>query len=228
MILTGLLPIFRSLGALLIALRRRNGQSATWLSWLGVALLIALVLSPGTVTASRLAFQSSPPATPEPPAPTAPPEPEPPTPTPVPPTPVPPAQVQPTPVPPTSAPAPTVVAPTQELPPAQIQPTQPAPAPTPILPPSPTPPTFPAQTPTWLPPPPAPTVQSSSQTNPPIVNWVKFWDTLAITFAYPWLCCGVALILLVPVILLFLEIKGRRSPPIPPEPMLEGKRGNEE
>jgi hypothetical protein len=40
---------------------------------------------------------------------------------------------------------------------------------------------------------------------------------MAVTFAYPWLCCGVTLLLMVPVVLLFLEIKGRRPPPIPPE-----------
>ncbi|GAB4530621.1 MAG: hypothetical protein Kow0063_08990 [Anaerolineae bacterium] len=78
------------------------------------------------------------------------------------------------------------------------------------------------------PPPPTPTFQPLDETNPPVINWVKFWDTVAITLAYPWLCCGVALILLVPVGLLFLEIKGRRSPPIPPEPLLEETRGNEE
>jgi hypothetical protein len=63
--------------------------------------------------------------------------------------------------------------------------------------------------------------------NQPIVNWVKFWDTIAVTLAYPWLCCGVALILLVPVVLLFLEIKGRRPPPKPPEPVPEAKKNEE-
>jgi len=53
----------------------------------------------------------------------------------------------------------------------------------------------------------------------PVINWVKFWDTVAVALAYPWLCCGVGLLLLVPLFLLFLEIKGRRPPPIPPEPL---------
>jgi len=35
--------------------------------------------------------------------------------------------------------------------------------------------------------------------------------------AYPWMCCGVGLLLLVPLILLYLEISGRRRPPLPPE-----------
>jgi hypothetical protein len=35
--------------------------------------------------------------------------------------------------------------------------------------------------------------------------------------AYPWMCCGVGLLLLVPVFLLYLEISGRRRPPLPPE-----------
>jgi hypothetical protein len=57
---------------------------------------------------------------------------------------------------------------------------------------------------------------------------VKFWDTIAVIFAYPWLCCGVGLMLMVPVGLLFLEIKGRRPPPSPPEPAPPAKKGNEE
>jgi len=50
-----------------------------------------------------------------------------------------------------------------------------------------------------------------------IINWTKFWDTLAVTAAYPWLCCGILLLLLVPVGLLYLEIKGRRRPESTPE-----------
>lgn len=72
-----------------------------------------------------------------------------------------------------------------------------------------------------------PTPQPASGANQPIVNWVKFWDTIAVTLAYPWLCCGVALLLMVPVVLLFLEIKGRRPPPSPPEQVPEEK-GDEE
>jgi len=90
---------------------------------------------------------------------------------------------------------------------------------------SPTPAILPALTPTLLPLPPTP--QPASGANQPIVNWVKFWDTIAVTLAYPWLCCGVALLLTVPVGLLFLEIKGRRLPPSPPERVPEQK-GDEE
>ena len=50
-----------------------------------------------------------------------------------------------------------------------------------------------------------------------VINWAKFWDALAIGFAYPWLCCGIALFLVVPLALLYLEIKGRRRPTVLPE-----------
>jgi hypothetical protein len=68
-----------------------------------------------------------------------------------------------------------------------------------------------------------PTPQPPAGSNEQIVNWIKFWDTIAVTLAYPWLCCGVALLLMVPVGLLFLEIKGRRRPPTPPEQLMEEK-----
>ena len=80
---------------------------------------------------------------------------------------------------------------------------------------------LPVPTPTPLPPLPTPTPQPVSGSSQPIINWVKFWDTIAVTLAYPWLCCGVALLLLVPVLLLFLEIKGRRRPTKAPEPVPE-------
>jgi hypothetical protein len=216
--------MLRALGTLMTSLLRRTGRATTWLPWLGVALVVAAVLSPGTVTASLLAFQS--PSTPTPVPPT--PVPPPPTPTPVPPappteTPVPPAPptetpVQPPPVPPTQAPPATAVP--SEPTPTPVQPPPPTLVPTMF----PTPVMLPASTPTLLPPPPPlppPTPPQVSGSNQPIVNWVKFWDTIAVTLAYPWLCCGVGLILLVPVVLLFLEIKGRRAPPRPPEPVPE-------
>jgi hypothetical protein len=61
-----------------------------------------------------------------------------------------------------------------------------------------------------------------------IINWVKFWDTMAVTVAYPWLCCGVGLLLLVPLVFLFLEIKGRRPPPRPPERLKVERRVDKE
>jgi hypothetical protein len=210
---------------LVTSLQGRTRRATTWLPWLGVALVVAAVLAPGTVTASLLAFQSSPVATPVPPTPTQPPPP-PPTPTQPQPPPTQPTAtpVQPTPIPPAQAPAPTTEAPPpQATPIAPAQPTQPAAAPTM----SPTPVVLPALTPTPLPPLPTPipmpTPQPPSGANQPIVNWIKFWDTIAVTLAYPWLCCGVALLLMVPVGLLFLEIKGRRRPPSPPEQLMEEK-----
>ncbi len=232
----------RSFSAFLSATRNHVDKETTWLPWLGVALLVAALLSPGTVTASRLVFQSppeSPPAatpTPIPPSPTPPPPP--PTPTPPPPepatdTPVPaaptptesapietvPAEVVPTEAAPTEAASPTQEPPTQEAPLPTVEPTQP-PAPLPQA-------TFPAQV-TQAPEAfPTPRAQQPPDTRggQPVINWVKFWDTLAVLIAYPWLCCGVGLLLLVPLILLFLEIRGRRPPPIPPEPLPTDKKG---
>jgi hypothetical protein len=217
--------MLRDLGTRVTGLARRTGRATTWLAWLGVALVIAAVLSPGTVTASRLAFQSAPPTpTPVPPPPTPTPVPPPPTETPVPPPPPTETPVQPAPVPPTQAPPATAVP--SEPTPTPMQPPPPSIAPTV----SPTPVMLPAPTSTPLPPPPPlppPTPPPVSGSNQPIVNWIKFWDTIAVTLAYPWLCCGVALILLVPVVLLFLEIKGRRAPSRPPEPVPE-RMGDEE
>ncbi|MEM7347342.1 MAG: hypothetical protein AAF485_24145 [Chloroflexota bacterium] len=38
----------------------------------------------------------------------------------------------------------------------------------------------------------------------------EFIDTLIVSGAYLWLCCGLALLLLVPLVLIFLYIRGRR------------------
>jgi hypothetical protein len=228
--LTPLLSILRSLGALFIRLRPGAGRTTAWLPWLAMALVVAAALSPGTVTASKLVFQSSVAPTPVPPTPTPPPPP-PATPTPPPPPPPTPTPVQPAPVPPTQAPVVTEAVPTQAPVPTQEQPIQPATSPTVVLILSPTPVSFPIQTPTLPPFLPTPTPQPSAGGNQQIVNWVKFWDTIAVILAYPWLCCGVGLMLLVPVALLFLEIKGRRPPPKPPEPtpqaMRKGETGDE-
>jgi hypothetical protein len=85
----------------------------------------------------------------------------------------------------------------------------------------------PTETATPLLPVPSPTPRPEPEPEPApdagggqsIINWVKFWDTIAVVVAYPWLCCGIGLLLLVPVFLLFLEIKGRRPPRRPPEPV---------
>jgi len=82
-------------------------------------------------------------------------------------------------------------------------------------------------TPVTLVPPPSDATQQSAGTGVSVINWTKFWDTVMVAVAYPWLCCGIALLLLVPVGLVYLEIKGRRRPPKLPEP-LRGKAGKEE
>jgi hypothetical protein len=212
---------------------RRSRPKMTWIVWLMLAVVLAAALSPGQINASRLVFQSSPPSLPppQPPPPTQPPPP-PPTATPVPPTDTP-VPVAPTQLP-TSAPEP---APTEALP-TPTQPAQPPPV-TEQAPAQPVPTPEPVQVPTTASEaaPPAPTstppdirprppVRQSPADAPgqPVINWVKFWDTMAVVVAYPWLCCGVSLLLLVPLVLLFLEIKGRRPPSMPPEPMPGEKR----
>ncbi|MDW8070120.1 MAG: hypothetical protein RMK79_01470 [Anaerolineae bacterium] len=50
-----------------------------------------------------------------------------------------------------------------------------------------------------------------------VVNWTKFWDTVVLYASYPWLCCGILLLLGVPLTLLMLEIRGRRRPRVLPE-----------
>jgi hypothetical protein len=223
-----------SLSALLSAWRGHAHRALVWLPWLVVALLIAAVLSPGMAGASRLAFQSPespppegtatetpippvqevPPTATQPPAPTAA---QPPAPTAAQPAPTPVPQPQET--PPAQA-TPTQAAPPGETPPAQAAPTQAAPGEgTPPATESPSPtakaPQAPAPSPTARPtrtPTPEPEAEGEAT-----INWVKFWDTLVVWLAYPWMCCGVGLLLLVPVVLLYLEISGRRRPPLPPE-----------
>jgi hypothetical protein len=211
---------------------RRFRPKMTWIAWLMLAIVLAAALSPGEISASRLIFQSSPPSLPPtatplpPPQPTAAPIPPTDTPVPPPPTAVP---VEPTQVP-ASEPTP---APT-EAPPVQPQPTQ-----QPPIQPAPTPTAESMQAPTTgleTEPPiatitplavrPQPPARQSAPDAPgqPVINWIKFWDTMAVIIAYPWLCCGVSLLLLVPLALLFLEIKGRRPPPMPPEPIPGKKR----
>jgi hypothetical protein len=219
---------------LLATARRHTVRAMAWLPWLAAALLVAAVLSPGTVTASRLVFQSAP-ATPMPTLTPPPPTPPPPTATPLPPTATPPPP--PTPTPPPPEPAPTGPLPTETLPPQEVQPVPAVEVTEPLAPPlqvtEPLPVPYQATEPPVAPP--APTAEQPPSVEPgqPIINWVKFWDTMAVTLAYPWLCCGIGLLLLMPIFLLYLEIKGRRRPPtpperIPPERLLTGKKGNEE
>jgi outer membrane biosynthesis protein TonB len=211
-----------SLSALLSTLHSQARRAAVWLPWLAAALLLAAALAPGTAVASRLVFQSpqSPlPAEPTPlPVPTA---------TPVPAEPAPPPARQPTQPPapqPTQPPAEQPTQPPAEQPtqPPAEQPTQPpaeqatpaataspSPAAKATQSPAPSPTARPTRTPT-----PEPEAEGEGEAT---INWVKFWDTLVVWLAYPWMCCGVGLLLLVPLILLYLEISGRRRPPLPPE-----------
>jgi len=207
-----------------------------WLPWLGVALLVAAVLSPGPVVASRLVFQSPPTAAPtQPPPPPATPAPVEPaaTSTPVPPEPTS-GEVVPTEAPVESLPteAPTEAPPPEEAVPAE-QPPVPEETSSPVE--APEPPaavpeaTAPVQA-TEMPagaPEPEPESPPGAEAGQPIINWVKFWDTMAVAVAYPWLCCGALVLLLIPVSLLYLEIKGRRRPPVPPEPLSVEERGYE-
>jgi hypothetical protein len=142
--------------------------------------------------------------------------------------PSPPAQ----PVPPEQPPA--QPAPTEPAP-AQPQPTAPAPAPqAPTAPVVPTPtfasPLAPAgespvatvlststEPPTFVQPTPLPrsrsrddaaAVEEEAASNL-ILDQVEFIDTLVVSGAYVWLCCGIALLLLLPLIFLLLQIRGQ-------------------
>jgi len=187
-----------------------------WLPWLVAALCVAAWLWPASSSASYWLFQS----------PQSPPQEQPPPPTPVPPPPPTPVPVpaQPTPVPPP--------------PPTPVPPAPPTPVP---IPPEPTFPLLGAPAPiSPLPTEPgaggaAPRVRTratalpraaglpatESATGQLVISWTKFWDYLAILVVFPWLICGVILFLLAPVGFLYLEIRGRRRPPVLPESLPE-------
>ncbi len=193
-------------------MRGQAQRALAWLPWLAAALLITAVLSPGMAGASRLVFQS-----PESPLPEATAT-ETPVPVQVPPTatqPPAPKATQPPAPQATEPPAPTQAAPTEAAPAQATPATQATPSPTA----SPSPAAKATQTPA-----PSPTARPTRTPVPEpgaegeaTINWVKFWDTVVVWLAYPWMCCGVGLLLLVPVTLLYLEISGRRRPPLPPE-----------
>jgi hypothetical protein len=42
-----------------------------------------------------------------------------------------------------------------------------------------------------------------------ILDEAELVDTLVVSFAYVWLCCGIVLILLIPLVFLFMQIRGR-------------------
>lgn len=90
-------------------------------------------------------------------------------------------------------------------------------APTPLPVPTNTP--RPEAPPPELPPPPAPVEGAqTTETQPPlppedsgvVINEVKLIDTIVQWFAWLWLCAGVGIILLVPIIFLFLQLRGSR------------------
>jgi hypothetical protein len=206
------------------------GRAARWVPWLIVALLLTLFLRPGPITASRLMFQSAVESSPVPELPPPPPEPPPPAPEePAPQPPAPSDEALPWPLdesmltevpleqPPAPAPAPEV--PPEEAPqqPAAPAGEVPAPGATAIFPlidePAPLPRPTPRQeretTPRQMP--------AQPDISQSVINWTKFWDTVVMWAAYPWLCCGILLLLGVPVGMLYLEIKGRRRPKKLPE-----------
>ena len=203
------------LSACLSAVRSQFSRAIAWLPWLIVALLLTWLLWPEWTTPSQLLYQSPPVSPPQvtPPPPTNTPVPPPPADTPVP-------LPTDTPLLPTGTPvpSPTVEAPIEIPTPAN---TLTAEAPTPAI-------ATATPTPGTLVPPPSVDTQQSAGTGTSVsvINWTKFWDTVMVAVAYPWLCCGIALLLLVPVGLIYLEIKGRRRPPKLPEP-LRGKAGKE-
>lgn len=131
-----------------------------------------------------------------------------------------PPPVNPTPIPPPQPAEP--VAPAQD----QTAPVEPAPAtgsepqPAPVDAGQPAPadsgqPVLEGETP--LPPPlPEPERPSRRDPTPPggddaqmVVDQAEFIDTVVVSFAYVWLCCGIVLILVIPLIFLFLHIRGR-------------------
>lgn len=184
---------------------------------LAAAILVSALVTNGSVEAEML-FQS--PASPvdgaaEPPPPPQPPQPPPPTPEPIPAEPPPPEPVQTAPTLPPPEPI--------EQPPAQPvapQPQQAQPgAPQPVSPLATAAPGV-AQPAEPLPPPlPEPTRASrqSSFSEPAaksdgqslILDQAELIDTVVVSTAYIWLCCGIIIILLIPLIFLFLQIRGR-------------------
>jgi hypothetical protein len=168
---------------------------------LGLAFLLTFFLATGNVTAERLfqSPQSPPPAQPAPPQPDA--------------AQPPPAQPAP-PQPDTAQPAP------QEQPAPVPQPAtseQPAPAQPPA---NPQPAVSQPVSPLTLPPLPAPakvadTAKNLGETDEPAPNLTldqaELIDTVVVTGAFIWFCCGVILLPVIPLGFLLLYIRGRRK-----------------
>lgn len=223
------------------ALRTHVGRTLRWLPWLVVALACTWILWPNPITASRLAFQSVI-IYDESPLPEAPPPeeyfpPEQPVPEPPPPAaepgfpdePAPPAAESDFPAEPAPPEAPPVDNYPYDAPPPAEQPGALEPLPEPPAEPAteaPRVPTRPAPPGLLIDQPPAraaqpqeapPEVPAAPGASQSVINWSKFWDTVVVVVAYPWLCCGILLLLGVPLGLLLLEIKGQRRPRQLPE-----------
>ncbi len=205
-----------------------------WLPWLIVALALSVIFWPNTITASHPAYQSAlpydqsplPEALPVEVSPLEPPPPvELPMPADVPPEEVPPGEL-PVPLPtPEELPQPEAFPQEEIVPPEPIAP-PPVEVPAPSPQPAPATPAAPARTrpasPGLLIDEPVAQVQPPQEAPAPridqfVVNWTKFWDTVVLYVSYPWLCCGILLLLGVPLALLMLEIRGRRRPRVLPE-----------
>jgi len=217
-----------------LAPRARFGHVGRWLPWLIAALVLSGMFRPVVTTASHPAYQSAipydqsplPEAFPVEESPLPPPV-ELPLPADVPPEEVPPAEL------PAPLPTPEELAPPQVFPQEEVVPPEPIPPPAqipgevPQPPAAPATPARPAQT-RALPPgllidePVAPPPQRAEEAPAPrigqvVINWTKFWDTVVLYASYPWLCCGILLLLGVPLAFLLLEIRGRRRPRVLPE-----------
>ena len=209
------------------SLLNRMAGRRLWLGWwpaIIAALLIGLVVE--SQTEAVYSFFQSPPQSPV--LPTDTPPPPPPTNTPPPPPtntpPPPPTNTPPPEATNTSEPAPTDTPagaePTNtvaELPTNTPLPPQPEATPTPTATPQPTIDNAAAGTaPTLTPPPPTvPPVEvlvgeEQAEASGVVVNEVELIDTVVEWFAYLWLCVGVAIILVVPFIFLFLQVRGKQ------------------
>ncbi len=137
-----------------------------------------------------------------------------------------PVEVQPTAVPPPAEPPtpipPAPAEPAATVPPAQPQPELPAEAPVEAPPPAvdaaqPAPVDAGQAAPEGETPPPTPQERrpARNSTTPAgddpqmVVDQAEFIDTVVVSFAYIWLCCGIVLILVLPLLFLFLHIRGR-------------------
>ncbi|MGC8878193.1 MAG: hypothetical protein ACP5R2_03115 [Anaerolineae bacterium] len=213
-----------------LAPRGEFGRIGHWLPWLIAALALSALFWPSTITASHPAFQSVLPYEQSPlpeafPVEVSPLEPPPPVELPM------PADMPPEEMPPTPQEVPQPEVPPQEevVPPEPVAPPPvEVPAPSPQLQPVPATPAAPARTRPASPgllidEPVAQPPQEEEKAPVPridqvVINWTKFWDTVVLYVSYPWLCCGILLLLGVPLAFLMLEIRGRRRPRVLPEP----------